>query len=62
MSAIDERRSEFREWGWFHLGPVFDDQLLLARGGAILDEALRERRFDLSEIAKAAGVARRKAE
>jgi hypothetical protein len=40
-------------------GRLFDDRLLLARNGSILDEPLRERPFDLSEVVRAAGVARR---
>jgi ectoine hydroxylase-related dioxygenase (phytanoyl-CoA dioxygenase family) len=43
-------------------GRLFDDRLLLARDGVVLEEPVRERPFDLSELVRAAGKAQRQAE
>ena len=40
-------------------GRLYDDRLLVARDGKVLEEPLRERPLDLAEIARAAGKARR---
>jgi len=42
-------------------GRLFDDRLLVARGGLPLDEPIRERPLDLGEIARAAAKARGRA-